>query len=48
MISFYSDAQNNFPVFIAPEYVLPLSEEPANGSDSDKDEYYLQSATTFI
>jgi hypothetical protein len=48
MISFYSDAQNNFPVFIAPGYLFPLSEEPANGSHSDKDEYNPQSATMFM
>ena len=38
----------NLPAFTAPEYLLPLSEEPATGSHSDKDEYSLQSATLFL
>jgi hypothetical protein len=38
----------DLPTFIAPEYLLPLSEEPANGAHSDKDEYSLQSATIFL
>jgi hypothetical protein len=43
----YSDAEN-LPAFIAPEYLLSLSEEPANGVHSDKDEYSLRSATIFL
>ena len=38
----------NLPAFIAPEYFLPLSEEPASGAHSNKDKYSLQSATIFL